>query len=129
MAHSNQIQEFLLGNQGIDLIEIYTGSGEALTGSARAAQEAQEKASELTRQHEVDRRLREQELKRKVLEARIAAIRAEFDAESEELQLIAEEERNRQAALASDRLEMAHLRKGGPSTGRRGARRRSGKGD
>jgi circadian clock protein KaiC len=129
MAHSNQIQEFLLGNQGIDLIEIYTGSGEALTGSARAAQEAQEKASELTRQHEVDRRLREQELKRKVLEARIAALRAEFDAESEELQLIAEEERNRQAALARDRLEMEHLRKGGPSTGRRGARRGSGKGD
>jgi circadian clock protein KaiC len=129
MAHSNQIQEFLLGSQGIDLIEIYTGSGEALTGSARAAQEAQEKASEMTRLHEVDRRLREQERKRKVLEARIAALRAEFDAESEELQLIAEEERNRQAALASDRLEMAHLRKEGPSTGRRGARRRSGKGD
>jgi circadian clock protein KaiC len=39
MAHSNQIQEFLLTNQGIGLIDIYTGSGEVLTGSARAAQE------------------------------------------------------------------------------------------
>ncbi|MCX5883554.1 MAG: circadian clock protein KaiC, partial [Deltaproteobacteria bacterium] len=44
MAHSNQIQEFLLTNQGIDLIDIYTGSGEVLTGSARATQGAEEKA-------------------------------------------------------------------------------------
>ncbi len=49
MAHSNQIQEFLLTNEGIDLVDIYTGTGEVLTGSARAAQEASEKANELTR--------------------------------------------------------------------------------
>src|SRR4030067_49318 len=110
MAHSNQIQEFLLTKQGIDLIDIYTGSGEVLTGSARAAQKAEEKASELARRREADRRLREQESKRKALEAKIAALRAEFDAESEELHLMAEEERKRQAVLAEDRLEMAHLR-------------------
>ena len=105
MAHSNQIQEFLLTNQGIDLIDIYTGSGEALTGSARAVQEAEEKASELARQYEADRRQREQERKRKALEAKIAALRAEFDAESEELHLMAEEERKRQALLAEDAFE------------------------
>jgi len=118
MAHSNQIQEFLLTNQGIDLVDIYTGSGEALTGSARAAQEAEEKASELARRHEADRRLREQERKRKALEAKIAALRAEFDAESEELHLIAKEERKRQAVLTEDHLKMAHLRKEEPSTPR-----------
>jgi len=52
MAHSNQIQEFLLTSQGIDLIDIYTGSGEVLTGSARAVQESEEKASELARRYE-----------------------------------------------------------------------------
>jgi KaiA binding. len=116
MAHSNQIQEFLLTNQGIDLIDIYTGSGEVLTGSARAAQEVGEKASELARRCEVDRRLREQERKRNALEAKIAALRAEFDVESEELHLVAEEERQKQAVLAEDRLEMTHLRKGKPSS-------------
>ncbi|WP_435549646.1 KaiC family protein [Desulfobacterium sp. N47] len=115
MAHSNQIQEFLLTNHGISLIDIYTGSGEILTGSARATQKAEEKASELARRFEVDSKLREQERKRKVLEEKIAAIRAEFDAESEELYLIAEEEKKRQAVLSEDRLEMAHLRKGNPS--------------
>jgi circadian clock protein KaiC len=118
MAHSNQIQEFLLTNHGIDLVDIYTGSGEALTGSARAALEAEEKASELARRREADRRRREQESKRKALEAKIAALHAEFDAESEELHLMAEEERKRQDVLAGNRLKMAHLRKRDPSAPR-----------
>jgi circadian clock protein KaiC len=54
-----------------------------LTGSARAAQEAVEKASESAFKQEVDRKIREQERKKMVLEARIAALRAEFEAESE----------------------------------------------
>jgi circadian clock protein KaiC len=115
MAHSNQIQEFLLTNQGIDLIDIYTGSGEVLTGSARAAQDAEEKAAELACRGEADRRLRVQESKRNALETKIEALRAEFDAESEELNLMADEERKRQSALAEDRIKMVHLRKGGPS--------------
>jgi circadian clock protein KaiC len=115
MAHSNQIQEFLLTNQGIGLIDIYTGSGEVLTGSARAAQDAGEKASELASRREADRRLREQERKRNALETKIAALRAEFDVETEEVHLMAEEEQKRQAVQVEDRLEMAHLRKGKPS--------------
>jgi circadian clock protein KaiC len=115
MAHSNQIQEFLLTNQGIGLIDIYTGSGEVLTGSARATQEAGEKAVDLARWREVDRRLREQERKKNALEAKITALRAEFDVETEEVRLMAEEEQKRQAVQAEDRLDMAHLRKGKPS--------------
>ena len=115
MAHSNQIQEFLLTNRGIGLIDIYTGSGEVLTGSARAAQDAGEKASELASRREADRRLREQERKRNALETKIAALRAEFDVETQEVHLMAEEEQKRQAVQVEDRLEMAHLRKGEPS--------------
>jgi circadian clock protein KaiC len=129
MAHSNQIQEFLLTNRGIDLIDIYTGSGEVLTGSARAAQEAGEKASELESRREADRRLREQERKRNALETKIAALRAEFDVETEEVHLMAEEEQRRQAVLVKDRLDMAHLRKGKPSEVRRNARQKRGKGE
>jgi circadian clock protein KaiC len=116
MAHSNQVQEFLLTNQGIDLIDIYTGAGEVLTGSARAAQEAGEKASELVARREAERRLRAQERKKNALEANIAALRAEFDVETEEVQLMAEEEKKRQAMLAQDRLEMVRLRKGKTSS-------------
>jgi circadian clock protein KaiC len=115
MAHSNQIQEFLLTNRGIDLIDIYTGSGEVLTGSARAAQAAGEEANELRARREAERRLREQERKRNALETKIAALRAEFDVETQEVQLMAGEEQARQSLLAEDRLEMARLRKGKPS--------------
>ncbi|MFA6412991.1 MAG: circadian clock protein KaiC [Syntrophales bacterium] len=114
MAHSNQIQEFLITNQGVDLIDVYTGSGEVLTGSARAVQKAGETAFEMARRHETARRLREQERKRKALETKIAALRAEFDVETEEVHLIAEEEQKRQTVLTEDRLEMAHHRKGKP---------------
>jgi circadian clock protein KaiC len=112
MAHSNQIQEFLLTNRGIDLIDIYTGAGEVLTGSARAAQEAGEKASELARRREAQRKIREQERKRNALEAKIAALRAAFDVETEEVHLMAEEEQKKQSVRAEDRLDMAHLRTG-----------------
>jgi circadian clock protein KaiC len=112
MAHSNQIQEFLLTNLGIDLIDIYTGTGQVLTGSARAAQEAGEKASDLARQREVESRLRAQERKRNALEANIAALRAQFDVETLEVHLMAEEEKIKQAIEAKNRLDMAKLRKG-----------------
>ena len=115
MAHSNQIQEFLITNQGLDLIDVYTGFGEVLTGSARAVQKAEETASELARRNEVDRRIRTQERGKKALEAKIAALRAEFDAESEELHLMAEEERKKQIVVTEDRVEMARHRKGKPS--------------
>jgi circadian clock protein KaiC len=114
MAHSNQIQEFLLTNKGIDLIDIYTGAGEVLTGSARAAQDAGEKASELVRRREAERKLREQERKRNALETKIAALRAEFEVETQEVHLMADEEQKRQAVLTEDRLEMVHLRRGKP---------------
>jgi circadian clock protein KaiC len=115
MEHSNQIQEFVLTNQGIDLIDIYTGLGEVLTGSARVAQEAGERAAELACRREAERRLREQERKRKALETKIAALRTAFDEETEEVHLIAEEERKRQAVQAKNRLEMARFRAGKPS--------------
>ena len=37
MAHSNQIREFLLSDQGVVLRDAYLGRGEVLTGSARVA--------------------------------------------------------------------------------------------
>ena len=46
MAHSNQVREFRLTDKGIALEDVYIGPAGVLTGSARAQQEAREKASE-----------------------------------------------------------------------------------
>ena len=53
MAHSNQIREFVLSSDGIKLREAYIGPEGVLTGSARLAQEAKEKAAHLLRRQEM----------------------------------------------------------------------------
>src|SRR5205807_95470 len=70
MAHSNQIRQFLITDHGIDLVDVYIGAGQVLTGSARLAQEAVERAA-TARDREVKDRL-ERTLRRKqaVMEAR-----------------------------------------------------------
>ena len=42
LAHSNQVREFVISNRGLDLVDVYTGGGEVLAGSARVAREAQD---------------------------------------------------------------------------------------
>jgi hypothetical protein len=44
MAHSNQIREFVLTDHGVQLVDVYIGTSGLLTGSARVAQEAKERA-------------------------------------------------------------------------------------
>ena len=46
MAHSNQVREFLLTDNGIMLEDVYLGPAGVLTGAARTAQEAKEKMAE-----------------------------------------------------------------------------------
>jgi circadian clock protein KaiC len=99
MPHSNQIREFLLTSQGVELKDVYVGPEGVLTGSLRLAQEAREEAAAAMRQKEIERRQRELERKRLALEAQMAAQRAQFEAEKDELeQLVAGEE------AAADRL-------------------------
>jgi circadian clock protein KaiC len=111
MAHSNQIREVLLSDRGIELVDVYLGTGGVLTGSARVAQDAKEEAEARHYQHEADRMMREQERKRKVLEAKIEALRAEFDMESEELRFMSADQKKTRNGLIAERAEMARLRK------------------
>jgi len=111
MAHSNQIREVLITSGGIDLVDVYLGPGGVVTGSARAVQEAREKAEAMKYQHEVDRKMRVQERKRQVLEAKIEAMRAEFDAESREMQAIAADEKARHEDVTAGKAELARLRR------------------
>jgi circadian clock protein KaiC len=118
MAHSNQIREFLLTDHGAELHEVYIGPEGVLTGSARLAQEAQEKAEVLTRKQEIERRQFGLERKRKALEAQIAAMHAEFEAqETETLALIAQE-KMQAVQLVHERESMGLSRKVDPKTGK-----------
>ena len=47
MAHSNQIREFLLSDDGVSLVPVFVGAKGVLTGSARLAAESAERATSL----------------------------------------------------------------------------------
>jgi len=107
MAHSNQIREFLLTDHGIELAEIYLGPEGVLTGAARKSQEARETAQALARELEIEAKRRKLARKRQVLEARIAALRSNFDAEEEEMNRVIGEHQDREEVLRQDRQRMA----------------------
>jgi circadian clock protein KaiC len=115
MAHSNQVREFLITCDGIELVEVYTGSEGVLTGSARLAQEARERAAALVREQDVQRRQREPDRKRLAVEAQIAALRASLESEAEELQLALDQARGREEQLARLRAEMVLSRQADPN--------------
>ena len=110
MAHSNQIREFLISDRGIDLVDAYIGPSGVLTGSARAAQAAREKAEALASQQEAARRKRELERKRAALERQIAGLRSEYEAEAVELRRIDEQVGTRTRLLTTERAELGRLR-------------------
>ena len=124
MVHSNQIREFILTDHGVELREVYLGPAGVLTGSARIAQETHERSEVLARQQEMDRKRYNFERKRQALDARIAMLRAEFEAEAEEMQEIAAQDELRERQLLESRAEMAQSRGAGDGAKpRKGARR------
>ena len=84
-AHSNQIREFLLTDHGVDLLDVYTGAGGVLTGSARAAQQARETADALLHRQDARRKRRDLERRHEALQAQARALRGEIDAVAEEI--------------------------------------------
>lgn len=111
MEHSNQVREFRLTSQGVQLVDVYLGSSGVLTGTARAVQEANEKAEVLARQEEIARKQRELERKRLLMEAQIQALHLQFAAEQEEIEQAVQQEKMYQQSLLESRQKMARSRK------------------
>jgi circadian clock protein KaiC len=88
MGHSNQIREFIITKNGIELLNSELGPDGFLTGAARRAHEMSKKVSGMKMKHEMERKDREIDRKRKVLEANIEALRNEFESVEEELSIL-----------------------------------------
>ena len=110
MAHSNQIREFLLTENGIELQDVYIGPAGVLTGSARLAQEAREEDEERQQLYALEERRRQSERKRKVLEAQIAALQADIAAEEAELQQSPGRRNSARRGGSENELRMAQMR-------------------
>jgi len=124
MGHSNQIREFVLTDHGLRLPDVNLGPEGVLTGSARLTQEWREKAADTARRQELESRRRELKRSRQIFEARMALLRAEFEAEDERIQQsISESELLREKQL-QDRTLMVRSRKADSSSDGKGKRAR-----
>jgi circadian clock protein KaiC len=110
MNHSNQIREFLLTSQGVRLEDVYLGKEGVLTGSARLAQEARERAESTLQQEELAALQRRLDRRKAALEAQVSLLHAEFEAEAEEVRKRILEADRREQDLTADRQAMATVR-------------------
>jgi circadian clock protein KaiC len=116
MAHSNQIREFILSAEGLKLREAYIGPEGVLTGSARLAQEAKDKAALLAREQEMERRARELEDKRREIKAQIEVLQAQLASEAGEQALLDRHGASVEDQLAADRVAMGLSRHSTPTS-------------
>lgn len=99
MAHSNQLREFVLTGDGVDLVDVYVGEGAVLTGSARIAQEMREATEEESRTTSFEQMARQLEAKRVAMKEQIADLKRQYASEAAKL-----------AALRSDNSARLSLR-------------------
>jgi circadian clock protein KaiC len=112
MKHSNQVREFVISDNGLDLVDVFLGPEGVLTGSAREAQQLMEQTGTVLRNHAVSRKDREIERKRMVLESKIAGLREDFESVQEELNKSYIEEELKKEVVDKNRQEIARNRDG-----------------
>jgi circadian clock protein KaiC len=112
MKHSNQVREFIINDDGLDLVEVYLGPDGILTGSAREAHEIKEQTGKALHDYAVSAKDREVDRRRKVLEAKIAGLQTEFESVEEELNKIYMQEELKKQISEKTRQEMLRLRRG-----------------
>lgn len=112
-AHSNQIREFLLTSAGVKLVDVLLGpEGQILTGSARLLHQRLNDDEAEFRQANAIRRRAGLESRRNVLEARIAAMRAEYEEELHVLENELDREDSRIESTGRNFAELASRRGG-----------------
>ncbi|MCB2376974.1 circadian clock protein KaiC [Hymenobacter sp. BT635] len=107
MSHSNKVREFLVTDRGLHLLDVVIGPAGIVTGAGRLTQQLQEQAQLVAAQQEQERKDRELERRRRVLEATIGNMRTEFESVEEELRQINNEELARQQAQAQGKAQLA----------------------
>ena len=108
VRHSNQVREFVLGSEGLALRDVYAEAGAVLMGASRVAREAEIRREASARETWLEATRRRRDARRRVLDAQIATLEAERDAEELELtrEIQSGEARARQIVLDRARAEV-----------------------
>ena len=110
MKHSNQVREFVISDEGLNLVDVYLGPGGVLTGSAREAQRLQEHTGDVLRKHALTMKDMEIDRKRKVLESKIASLKEEFESVQDQLNKSYIEDTLRKEVIEKNRDELTRNR-------------------
>ena len=114
-AHSNQVREFVLTDDGAKLLDVYVGPNGVLTGSERVEQVAWERLSQTSRADETERRRQELEQRSAALTAQIAALQAKLTAENAEFERFVASEAEGRASGVAVRVSQGRQRSGDPA--------------
>lgn len=118
MAHSNQVREFRITDKGFAVEDVSLAEFGGLTGAARAEQEAKEGALSLARTREIARMKKLIERKRAILDARIASLQDDFEAEEEGIQKNIEKTESVEQERRSRKARVAGLRQADKKEGK-----------
>ncbi len=118
-AHSNQVRELILSNEGVTVADIFTAGGEVLMGTMRWEKEGAERVA--NEGAEVAGKLNRVTLdaEQAELEVRLRAVQTELIAKQVEKTLLARTTASRKAEILRARLRMRELRGGDAAAPRR----------
>ena len=109
-AHSNQVRELILSDEGVTLADIYTAGGEVLMGTLRWEKESAERiANEIDDVAAQLKRVR-LDAEEAVLEVRAKSLQTELVAKQVEKTLLARTTASREQALSRGRIRLGELR-------------------
>jgi circadian clock protein KaiC len=110
IAHSSQVRELRLSDNGIELLDVYVGPQGMLTGTARIVREALDKIEDSQQKEEIERLERNLERKRQRIAGQIAALQTELTEDEENLALALSQKARHSQALQAVHHEIASIR-------------------
>ncbi|MGN6802225.1 MAG: circadian clock protein KaiC [Ginsengibacter sp.] len=85
MKSSNQVREFVITDNGIKIVELVIGPEGVLIGSARNSYELEKAKEDVIKQHSVERKNREIERRKTILDNKIRSLTSKFEMDKDEL--------------------------------------------
>jgi circadian clock protein KaiC len=110
MAHSNQVREFILCDEGIHLVDVYLGTEGVLTGTARLWREATDQTAQILGRESHERRIRRSVARDQAIQGQISELRAQLEAEAAERRFLETQEAMKQKASQENAEALARLR-------------------
>ncbi len=110
MKNSNQIREFLITDNGIEIAEVTLGPNGVLVGSARDAYKLEQNSGEVLRKNSLERKNKEIESKKLILDAKVAKLTTEFELAKDELNRLYIEEELKNEVMEKNRKQLGEIR-------------------